>query len=113
MRQTSGEFLAGLRKAFRFNKSLRGTENRRRFRRQSTSSHSCETLEQRQLLVQPATNLLVNSGAPTAPITVQWVQPSASPAANFDIAVTRTGLVSGGDEVVLLETAWPVTVDAG
>ncbi|MEZ6033147.1 MAG: FG-GAP-like repeat-containing protein [Planctomycetaceae bacterium] len=113
MRQTSGEFLAGLRKAFRFNKSLRGMENRRRLRRQSESSHSCETLEQRQLLVQPVTNLLVNSGATTAPITVQWVQPAASPAANFDITVTRTGLVSGGDEVVLLETAWPASVAAG
>ena len=113
MAQTSGEFLAGLRNALRFRMSRKGMTNRRRNRRPGESSHTCESLEQRQLLVQPPVSLLINSGTTSAPITVQWVQPSQSPAASFDVTVTRTGLVSGGDETVLLETAWPAASAPG
>ncbi|MEI6540250.1 MAG: hypothetical protein WCO86_12110, partial [Planctomycetota bacterium] len=115
MAQTSGEFLAGLRNALRFRMSRKGMTNRRRNRRPGESSHTCESLEQRQLLVQPLppVSLLVNSGNTSAPITVQWVQPSQSPAASFDVTVTRTGLLSGGDETVLLETAWPAALAPG
>lgn len=44
---------------------------------------------------------------------MQWIQPSTSPALSFDISVTRTDLVSGGDEIVVLETAWPAVVAPG
>ncbi len=105
MAQTSSEFLAGLRNVLRFSKSLVRASHRRQFRHRSDYSHSCETLEERQLLVQPPVSLLVNSGTTAAAVTVQWVQPQQSPAASFDMTVTRTGIAGGGAENVLYETA--------
>jgi len=72
-----------------------------------------EALEQRQMLVAQPISLTVSPGTTTVPITVQWVQPSTSPAVSFDISITRTGLISGVNENVLLETAWPAVSAPG
>jgi len=88
MAQTSREFLAGLRSILWLGKSPAKNRNRRRLRRQEETSQSCESLEQRQLLVAQPISLTVNAGTTTAPITVQWVQPSTSPALSFDISIS-------------------------
>lgn len=113
MAQTSRAFLAGLRSILWFGKIGVKSRHRRRLRRHEETSHICESLEQRQLLVAQPISLTVSSGTTTAPITVQWVQPSTSPAVSFDVTVTRTGLVSGGIETVLTETAWPAVSAPG
>jgi len=70
-----------------------------------------ETLEQRQLLV-------TSPGLPTViaaewPLKVEWVQSPQDSARSFDITINRTGLVAGGQQMVVFESSIAPTIAAG
>ncbi|HQX51749.1 MAG TPA: hypothetical protein PLR25_17650, partial [Planctomycetaceae bacterium] len=112
MSVTSREFIIALRKF------VTDTGRTRRFRRMTQRhrghvSAPVEALEQRQLLVEPLPQPVLSVTTTSNPITVNWTQPSSDPAQSFDLTVSRTDLVSGGVQAILVETALPAKVAAG
>jgi RHS repeat-associated protein len=60
----------------------------------------------------------MSPGIPTVvtadiPVTIQWIQPAQDPARSFDVTITRTDLVAGGPQSVVLESSLSPTVAAG
>ncbi|MFO1001354.1 MAG: hypothetical protein U0936_13495 [Planctomycetaceae bacterium] len=112
MSRSSKAVLARLRRFFK--SELTGRTTRSRLLQQGNQiSAPGEVLEARQLLVMPPSLPVVNLSQ--NPITIQWVHPAqdTDPAVSFDIAIKRTGLVSGGLQTVINEPARLKTVPAG